>query len=134
MKKIRVFVFGLLVLALSACATFDSKNDPAPLKAFAVFSDYTAIAATADLYVNSQFPDPNIKLRIKQADAKAWPAVEVMMTVAGGEMPDFCDSPAHATVESAMVAASCNQDLPAVVRQTRLLVALLASVVKETAQ
>lgn len=134
MKKIRVFVLGLLALALSACATFDSRNDPAPLKAFAVFSDYTAIAATAALYVNSQFPDPNIKARIKQADAKAWPAVGVMMTVAGGEMPDFCDSPGLAPVDTALLVSACNQDLPAVVRQTRLLVALLASVIKETAQ
>ena len=134
MKKIRAFVLGVLVLAIAACATFDSRDDPAPLKAFAVFSDYTAIAATADLYVNSPSPDPNIKARIKQADARAWPAVEVMKTVALGEMPGFCDSPAHAPVEPAMVASACNQDLPAVLRQTHLLVSLLAAVVKETAQ
>lgn len=131
--KIRYFVFALIAMAVSACATFDARDDPAELKAFAVFSDYTAIAATADLYVNSPSPDPGIKARIKSADAKAWPAIEVMMTVAGGEVPEFCGNPADAPVDTALAVSACNQDLPAVVRRVRLLVNLLTAVVKETA-
>lgn len=131
--KIRYFVFALAALVLSGCATFDAKDDDPQLRAFALFSDYTAIAATADLYVNSPSPDANIKMKIKQADARAWPAVHVMMTVAGGEAPEFCDTRAVAPVDAALAVSACNQDLPAVVRQTHLLVNLLIAVVKETA-
>lgn len=134
MKKTRLFVLGLVAIALSACATFDARNDSAELKAFAVFSDYTAIAATADIYVNSPSPDPGIKARIKSADARVWPAIEVMMAVAGGEAPEFCTSSVPANVAPALANSACNQDLPAVVRQTRLLVTLLITAVKETVQ
>ncbi len=134
MKPIKTLLFALIAMAVVACATFDGPNDSPKLRAFAVFSDYTAIAATADIYVNSLSPDPNIKARIKSADARAWPAIEVMMTVAGGEVPEFCTTSQPANVTPALAGSACNRDLPAVVRQTRLLVTLLITVVKETVQ
>lgn len=129
MKKIRLFVIGLVAMAISACTTIDGTVNQ---KFFEAVSNYEAVIGTVDIYVNSPTADPNIKTRLKTADAKAYPAVEVMKTVAIGQTPEFCGKAIPEDVGLALAAAACSQDLPAVARQTWLLVNLLIAVLQET--
>lgn len=129
MKKTRLFVLGLLALAMSACETIDGTTNQ---KFFEAVSNYEAVIGTVDIYVNSPTADPGIKARLKSANAKAYPAVVVMETVALGRVPEFCGKTIPEDVGLALAAAACSQDLPAVARQTWLLVNLLIAVLQET--
>lgn len=132
MKRLLI---GLVTISLlAACATFDAWNATPGQKAFAVASDYAALSGTAAAYVVLPTANEDIKHRIKRADAKAYPAVETMKTVALGDLPEFCSGDVPDDVGLSLAASACSNDLPAVVRQARLLVQLLALAVKDIDQ
>lgn len=130
--KLLTPLFALVILA--GCATFDGKDDSVKMRAYAVLSDYDALSATALVYVTSPNPNPLIKQRVKTADAKAYPAVEVLAVVAKGQVPLFCETVAPADIAPALAQAACDSNLPSVVNQTRALITVLATVLRETAQ
>ncbi len=132
MKKL--FVGLLILVSLQACATWDARNATPAQKAYAVASDYGAIVITAAAYMVLPTANEQIKAKIKVADAKAYPAVQIMKTVASGNTPDFCDDVLPDDVEITLANSACNDDLPSVVRQTTALVRVLAAVVAETDQ
>lgn len=132
MKKL--FAGLLILVSVQACTTWDARNATPAQKAYAVASDYGAIVSTAAAYVVLPTAHEGVKERIKMADAKAYPAVQIMKTVAGGSIPDFCGGADPDDVEPTLANSACNQDLPSVVRQTTILVKVLAAIVAETDQ
>lgn len=121
---------GILVLfTVTACASWDARKATPGQQAFAVASDYAALSGTAAAYVVLPTADERVKSGIKRADAKAYPAVQIMKSVASGELPDFCGGQPPDDVGLSFAAAACSNDLPVVVRQTRLLVSVLATAV-----
>jgi hypothetical protein len=121
----------LLALSLTGCfGTFSVDADDLERKAYVVAADYAAIGKAAAAYVSQPNADPWVKSHIKEADARATPAVLLMVKVVRGVNVQWCDSGnAPPNLDPVFIVAVCNGDVPKVIGHTAVLVGLFNSAV-----